>query len=125
MPGSYFFDGDLLCLTFVGDTPVSEVEAVLDAALEDPACPVRPNLMSDLRRSTSIAGRTSDEIRVTVGMIAQRKERLGRFALVTTPGARFAMMRMASAFAEASGMETGVFTDEASAVQWLAAPEGD
>ena len=125
LPGSYSFDGDVLCLKFVGETPLSEVEAVLEAALEDSACPARPNLMGDLRASTSIATRTSDEMRTSVLIFADRRERFGKYAVVTTPGARFGMMRMTSVFAEAYGMETGVFTDEASALQWLDAPEED
>ena len=119
MPGSYSFKEDLLCLAFVGKTPLTEVEQLLDQALADPACPIRASALVDVRRSTSVPERTADEVQAAVHLFEQRRDRFDKYAILTTYGARFAMMRMARAYGESAGMELAVFTEEVEAMHWL------
>jgi len=120
MPGSYRFYGEILVMTFEGETSVAQVEELVTTALLDPMCPVRPNVLSDLRASTSIAARPWSELQAAVGIFGGRRSQLGaRYALLTESGVQFGVMRMAEALAEYVGMETMVFTDEPSAIAWL------
>ena len=119
MPATYTLEDGLIRLKFVGETSLPEVGATLDRALRDPACPERPGVLSDLSESSTISTRSTEDIRVGVGMFTRHKDRLDKIALLTTPGARYAIMRMAGAFAEAANLETSVFTDEGEATRWL------
>jgi len=120
VPGSYSIEGDILRLTFVGDTEMDEVEAVVDAALADPTLPPMPYVLTDMRGSTSVTKRTQDEMRRGADIFASRGERLeNKHAVLATDPTRYGMMRMASAFAESAGLEVRVFTEEADALEWL------
>lgn len=120
MPGTYRFDGDLLRLRFERRTSLAEVEETLEAALEDPACPACPKILSDLRQSESLVDRPSDEMRTAVAVFGRRASRVHRKCAVLTAGpAQYGMMRMAKAYAEGYELDLHIFGDEAEAVEWL------
>ena len=125
MPASYAFDDGVLWIAFVDKTPLTEIEQLLDQALADPSCPLLPSTLVDVRRSASLPERTADEVQAAVGLFEQRRDRFARHAILTTYGARFAMMRMAGAYGESAGLELGVFTEEVEARRWLRESDAD
>ena len=122
MPGRYSFESRVLRLSFEGETSLVALEALLDRALSSPTCPPKPFVLSDLRRSTSVGRLPGSEMREAVRLFAERHERLGgKFAAVTQAGLQFGVMRMASAYSEAAGLELRVFETEEPALEWLLA----
>lgn len=123
MPGTYSFVGRLLRITVVDKTSLPELERLLDQALSDPKCTPPVFALIDVRRATSVRGRSPDEIAEAVHFFAERSDHFEKFAVVTTYGARFAVTQAAEAFGESEGLEFGVFTEEATASDWLRGSE--
>ena len=122
MPGRYFFESGLLRFVFEGETSLSAMEALLEEALSDPACPPRPFLLSDLRGSTSVSRLSNEEMREAVGVFAARREQLGeKCAVVAQAGVQYGVMRMGGAYSDFANLEMRVFESEAAALEWLVA----
>ncbi len=120
MPGRYYIESQVLRLAFDGDTPLQDIAKLLDTALDDPTCPSRPNLLSDLRQSTSVRVRSNEEMKEAVELFVRRGDKLGtRLAVLVQPGLQYGMMRMAEAYSNLKGMQLGVFEDEPAALQWV------
>ena len=120
MAGHYAFEGAVLRLTFEGVTPIEDLERLLDAALDDPSCPPRPFVLSDMTESTSVETRTGQEMKDAVGIFHARADRFaGKFAIVTASAIQYGVMRIAGAYSARAGMDLGVFRSEAEALEWL------
>lgn len=120
MPIKYSFGPGLLRLSFEGENQIAVADAILDEALSDPSCPDRPVVLLDFRRSISVSGRSSGEVREGVSLFLSRREQFtNRFAIVTQSQLQFGLMRMASAYSDTPGTEVRVFQDEAPALVWL------
>ena len=118
MPGRYSFESRVLRLSFEGETSLVALEALLDRALSSPACPPKPLILSDLRRSTSIGRLGGSGVIDGVRLFAERHERLaGKFAAITQAGAPFGVMRMAGAYSNIAGLELRVFETEGSSLE--------
>ena len=126
MAVEYSFGPRLIHLSFHGETSVSTLERVLDEALDDPACPPLPEIVVDIRHSTSVGERSSDELRSGARLFAARQDRLGRrSAVIAEPGFQFGLMRMTGSYAEGSGRQVGVFSSEGEALAWLLGGEDE
>ena len=122
MPGRYYFESNMLRLSFDGDTSLSALGALLDEALSDPECPTAPSILVDLRQSTSIGRRSGAEIREGASLFKARADRLsGKVSIITHAGVQYGVMRMAGAYADGTGIEVGVFETEFEAIEWLVA----
>jgi len=120
MPVTYEFEGDLLILTMAGTYSGNEVLRTYVAALEDPACPPRVEILVDVSRSESLASRGAEELQAMNELAAPYADRIGRrYAVVASPGVLFGMSRMGTTFSEAVGITGRVFTSRAAALEWL------
>ena len=123
MPGQFSFEAQILRLSFRGETSLEALAELLDRALADPKCPPRPLVLSDLRGSTSIKRRPSDEMKTAVALFSERGAKLAdRFAVVALGGVQYGVMRTASAYSEHEGMEVRIFEDDDAAKDWLLTP---
>jgi hypothetical protein len=102
-----------------GRTALPELERLIDEALADPACPPVVSASVDVRQSTSVPERSSDEIKAAVHFFAEHGDRFARVAVLTTYGERFAITQLAEAFGDDDGLDVGVFTEEVDADLWL------
>ncbi len=119
MPGRYTFDGALLRLTFEDETPLDDVRQLMDDALADPICSPRPNLLVDMRGSTSFAKLSAEGVRRGAAIFAERHEELGaRFAVVTATPVQYGLMRMDEATADFGDLEIQIFGDIEEAMRW-------
>ncbi len=96
------------------------------AAMNDPACPARVELIVDVTRSESLAVRPTDEIRAVAEFIGPYAERVGgRCAVVASPGVQFGLSAMGSVYSEGVGVVTVVFRTHAEAIEWLRTPAAE
>jgi hypothetical protein len=74
----------------------------------------------DIRSSDSVLNRSIRELRAIADSFLMRASMVdNRLAIVTTGGARFGLMRMASTWVELAGIEVKVFRDPDEARVWV------
>ncbi|HEX2779972.1 MAG TPA: hypothetical protein VHM30_10755 [Gemmatimonadaceae bacterium] len=123
----YDFVHDVLFLSAVGASKHGDAASALHAALADPARPVPlRGLVFDARLSTSIAQRTSGQIRGIAEAIASNAVALGgRVALIGESDLTFGLLRIGDAYMQCAGLDSRVFRDASDAAEWLAASSGE
>jgi len=126
MPVSYSFSGSLIRMDLAGICPMTEIRETLTDAMADPAFPAGGVALIDLRHSESLATRSSEEI-LAISEFASPKmaARCRRCALVVETELQFGIMRMGEVFAERHQLDTMVFYDIPSALEWLGLSEKD
>jgi len=124
MSVTYELRGGLLLLNLDGDYEPEDVPMTFRAAMDDPRCPPRVALVVDVRRSGSLEKRNPDEIRTTAELLGPYAERIGgRCAIVAESPLHYGLGRIGSAHTEKLGVETMVFRDYESAIEWLGTAE--
>jgi hypothetical protein len=107
-------------LHFEADYQPEDVIRTFQAAMDDPGCPPVVALLLDVRRSSSLGGRTSDEIRHVAEYVGPYRERLGgRLAILSGSELHYGMGRIGSVYSGGVGIDAKVFRDEESALLWL------
>ena len=119
MPVTYRIDDDVVQMTLDGDIPPDDVLRTFDHVLVDPTCPPRFVLLFDVRKSTSLARRPTEDIIRVASYLGPHKERVARCAVVATEDVHFGLSRIGAAFCEAGGVVTNVFRDRDEAMAWL------
>ncbi len=123
MAVTYRIVGDLLEMAFVGDYLPDDIPRQFLAALNDPACPKRVALFVDVTRSTSLAARSSEDIKRVAEFLGPYSDRIGgRCAVLATEDIHFGLSRMGSVYSAGVGVETRVFRDRDEALAWLKSP---
>jgi hypothetical protein len=125
MPVTYELHCSTIVVTLNGSYETGEVRNAILAAIADRRAAGATGLLFDVRKSTSIAGRTATEVRAMADFIAANAERFGRrIALVAESDAAFGLMRLGSVTVEQKGVDARVFRDIADAEGWLADQPG-
>jgi hypothetical protein len=120
MPVAYEFDGDVILLRMSGIYTPGDMQAAVLEALDDEHLPPHAVMLLDLRESSSLQGRTADDVRDMARFLAAHAKRFGnRFAAVAESDLGFGLMRVAAVTAETAGMVAEVFRDIAAAREWL------
>lgn len=120
MPATYTIHNSLLRICLHGTTSPSEVARCIVAAFSDPDCPDPVALLIDAAASTSLAGRSPDQIRYAVRFLGPHAERIGRrCAMLVSSDVDLGQVRLGGAYAGSFGVETRGFRSEAAALKWL------
>lgn len=120
MPVVATFTDALITLRLSGEYSHDDMRAEFLAALPGPDA-VSGGLLIDLRQSTAIRGRSSDEVASMSRWWMHHAERFqGRMALLAGGRVEFGMTRLAGLVAEDAGLTVRVFRDEADAQDWIA-----
>jgi hypothetical protein len=119
MPVTYRIDQNIVQLTFEGENEPDAVIATFDRALLDPTSPPRFALLVDVRKSTSLASRATEDIIRVASHLGPHKDRVSRCAVLATEDVHFGLGRMGAVYSEAGGVMTNVFRDRDEALAWL------
>lgn len=120
MPATYAIENNLVRMTLEGDTPPQGVTDCFLQVLADPDCPPVMALLLDATGSTSLAGRSAEEIRFVARFLEPHAERVGgRCAILVTSPMDHDMVRLGSVYTDSVGVETRGFRTEAAALKWL------
>lgn len=124
MPVTYRIREDVAEMALEGDCPPDEVIQTFHKILGDPATPQKFFLFLDVRHSTSLATRATDEIIRVAEYLGNYKERVLRCAVLATENVHFGLSRLGAVYSETAGVMTSVFRDREEALTWLhATPE--
>ena len=117
------FVGELLLLTAVGNSQHGDVAAAVAAAIAAPDRPVLRGVLFDGRLSTSLATRTSVQIRAVADDLTRLASHFGaRIALVATNDLAYGLLRIGDAHMQGAGLDSCVFRTPTDALAWLIAP---
>ncbi len=120
MAVSYTIEGGLLRLKLEGQYEPQDIIREFLAGIADPACPNPVALLVDVTASESLGTREPQEIRQVAEYLGPYAKRIGgRCAIVASRDLHFGLSRMGSAYTEGVGVETAVFRDASSALEWL------
>jgi hypothetical protein len=120
VPVSYRFEGRIFRLTNVGESTVDELIATFEAALDDPDFPDRAILLWDIRESTSLEERSTDELRRITSALGPKAHRHSNTsALLVSSDLYYGLMRMATAYGDEFESNSKLFRDEAEALEWI------
>ena len=120
MPVSHSFEGQYVVLSMRGHYSTQELRDAVEAALTDPQRTPLTALLFDLRESLSLEGRTAADVAKMARFLGERGAMYGnRLAMVAPTDLAYGLMRMGAVLAENGGVESAVFRDIASAVEWL------
>ena len=123
MPVTYTLSGSILRMDFIGKYEPQEIIDQFQAALADPRCPTSVALLVDVTQSESLETRAPHEIRIVAEALGPHRERIGgRCAVIAKKDVHFGLSKMGSVFSEGVGVETGVFRNAESALEWLGVP---
>jgi len=119
MPVSYKINGDVVEMTLEGETAPEAVTQNFDQASTDPAVPSKFYLLLDVRKSTSLATRATEEIIRVAEHLGPHKDRVMRCAVVAAENVHFGLSRLGAVYSETAGVMTSVFRDRDEALSWL------
>ncbi len=119
MPVSFHFDEGILVIVAVGEYPPEELMETVQAAVDKFAQSGRLPVLFDQRRSTSLANRSTEDLKRLAAFGDSMSEYVGpRIAMVVEGDLEFGLDRMASAFMDES-RSVQVCRDLNTARQWL------
>lgn len=119
MPVVATFADAFIVLVLTGEYSHDDMRVAFLAALPGPQA-VSGGLLIDLRHSTAIRGRSSEEVASMSRWWTHHAERFqGRLALLASGRVEFGMTRLAGLAAEDAGLTVRVFRDEADAFEWI------
>ncbi len=114
-------DGGAAVVAPVGEYEVRELCDAIDAVLVRAPAEGANGFLLDLSASSALPRRSTRDIRIVAGCLAQARGRFGsRLGMVAPTDLAFGMMRQGSVFIETQGVEAEVFRDYGSAMAWLA-----
>ena len=119
MPVSYRIQKDIVEIVLEGENPPEAVIECFHRALADPATPAKFLILLDVRKSTSLATRPTQDIIRVAEYIGPYKERIPRCAVLATENVHFGLSRLGAVYSETAGVMTSVFRDHNEAVTWL------
>jgi hypothetical protein len=119
MPVTYRITKDVAEMTLEGDCPPDEVIQIFHKVLDDPASPQKFMLLVDVRNSTSLATRATQEIIRVAEYLGPYKDRVVRCAVLATENVHFGLSRLGAVYSETAGVMTSVFRDRDEALKWL------
>jgi hypothetical protein len=119
MPVTYRINHDIAEMTLDGDCPPDEVIQTFHKILDDPASPQRFMLLVDVRKSTSLATRATQEIIRVAEYLGPFKDRVVRCAVLATENVHFGLSRLGAVYSETAGVMTSVFREKDEAIAWL------
>lgn len=115
---TYEIGGDYAVVTCEGEFTMNNIVEIVEWIKSDKALPGRFKLLI-VDRSTNFNPSTVELERIA-SLYSSVKDRIySRWALVVGKDYHFGLGRMYSVFAERFGLDARVFSDEASARQWL------
>ena len=119
MPVRYTLEDRLLTIRCEGTYSVDELRTPWLAVAERSDLQLPIACVLDMRASDSVLNRSVGELRAIADTFLLRAHVTGkRLAIVSTGGARFGLMRMASTWCELAGMEVKVVRELEEAQQW-------
>ena len=120
MPVSYTIEGEVLHLVMHGEYGPEEIRSRVEEALADPRLPHDVHFLFDTRPSTSLASRSTAELRDVAGFLGARSQAFGgRLAMLASEPLHFGLLRMAEVYSEFAGLQARAFYDEFAALAWL------
>ena len=119
MPVTYRIHEDVVEMTLDGTTTPDEVITTFHAALDDEQTPEEFVLLMDVRKSTSLATRPTNEIIRVAEYLGPFQDRVKRCAVLATENVHFGLSRLGAVYSETAGVMTSVFRDKDEAISWL------
>ena len=120
MPVTVARDANVFILRAEGTYTAAEMIRAFDGILATPGFPGGAAILLDVRRSESVLSRPVAEMRAITGHFERHAARFGnRVGLLVDGGARYGLMRMASAWVGMRGIQARVDTDPAPLIRWL------
>jgi hypothetical protein len=119
MPVTYRINKDIVEMSLDGECPPDEVIQTFHEAMDDPAAPPQFGLFLDVRNSTSLAKRSTQEIIRVAEHLGPHKDRVRRCAVLATEQVHFGLSRLGAVYSETAGVMTSVFRDRDEALKWL------
>lgn len=120
VPVDYTLVDRLLTIRCAGSYSVDEMRGPWLAIAERRDLPLPLACVLDMRTSDSVLNRSISDMRAIADSFMLRAQMTDkRLALVTTGGARYGLMRMASTWVELAGIEVRVFRELEPAQQWV------
>jgi len=121
VPVTYRMDNNIAEMALVGETDPDDVIQTFHHLLNDPACAPRFGLLVDVRGSSTLATRTTEDIIRVASHLGPHSERVARCAVLATEDVHFGLSRLGAVYSEAAGVMTNVFRDRDAALAWLRA----
>ena len=120
MPVTCEISDDIITLQMTGIYEMSEIEAALLKALDDPRASRAIGLLFDVSQSESLKKRRAQDVSAMGYFLASHSRRFGgRIALVGSEDFSFGMMRAGNVVLEQQTVQSEVFRDEIEAREWL------
>ena len=119
MPVSYRINQNIVEMSLDGDCPPDEVIATFHRVLDDELVGDEFFLLLDVRNSTSLATRATQEIVRVAEYLGPYQDRVLRCAVLATENVHFGLSRLGAVYSETAGVMTSVFRDYDEAVTWL------
>lgn len=120
MSVSYTIEGRILTLATVGKSTVEEIIEAVNTALADPRFNEAMVVIWDTRRSTSLGGRSVEELRRIGDSTYSLVEKFPNYsAVIASNELYYGLMRMVVTFAEKDNPRTQFFRSEEEAMAWV------
>jgi hypothetical protein len=117
---SYSYDREVAIVRAQDHYSLSDLVAIVCAALDDPERPAVRGLLIDLRDSRSFHQRTARDIAHVRDFMESRREHFGaRVGLLPPHRAPSGLLKLVSAASEDAGIVTFLFRDVREAREWL------
>jgi hypothetical protein len=123
MSVTYRLHDDVVEIALEGENPPDAVIQCFNKSIEDPAVPEEFFLLVDVRKSTSLASRPTQDIIRVAEYIGPFQDRVMRCAVLATENVHFGLSRLGAVYSETAGVMTSVFRDRDEALSWLHSAE--
>ncbi|MFC1823875.1 hypothetical protein ACFL9T_14290 [Thermodesulfobacteriota bacterium] len=124
MPARYTFSGNLFSIVLEDTYNPEEIIEAFTTALNDPLFPENARFLLDVRKSSILEKRSSEDIRIVSEFFAKHSDRVdGRCAIVASKPVHYGLSRMGAIFSDLEGATVEVFENVSEAVSWLEADE--
>ena len=124
MPVRYTFSGNLFTLIMDGSYSIEDIKKTFLVALDDPSFPKNVKFLYDVRKSTILSTRPSEDIKKVAQYYVEYSDKVGRkCAVIASKPVHYGLCRMGASFAEIKGAFVEVFSDEKKALAWLNADD--
>ena len=121
----YRFESGTVVLHLDGEYSKEDLARLILASLDDPSCPVRPDILFDFSFSEGIHHRSTQDVLEMARFLIGLKGRLGaRVAFCAPEDLSFGFMRMGTVGIEDIGVRTEVFRTIEEAWAWLRSQHG-
>ena len=111
----------ILSVVVRGEYTSAELRQTGRDALERERVPTPARILLDISGASSLSERSMADLRGTATYFAGLRPRIQRVAILAPDDLAFGLMRMASVFSDAEGLDAEAFRSEDEARAWLAA----